>query len=297
MDPLIRRTTSLATQDPFKDSGFISHGRSIHFYRLSHSELDDIEKVNGLEVPTRQILDSKGEIPSKIAADAKVAIQEMGPTTPNIAHSKKKVKPSKKLNTLNLVDLSNEGDIEQQLQDSTRGTMQTLRIKNEEIRASTDAVIRNQGALIKTLEIQIGQISKELATMKYPKGIAENMLVGIGKFVFPIDFIILDMPEDVKVPLILERPFLSTAYAKIDVFKRKITLRVVEEFRARNDARMVSKNFGYPSDCNRDKKIHFAVLEDMDAYRDDGMGDDLAAKKSTMLGKYLQSGNLEVLES
>ncbi|GJU53324.1 retrovirus-related pol polyprotein from transposon TNT 1-94 [Tanacetum coccineum] len=66
-------------------------------------------------------------------------------------------------------------------------------------------------------------------TMKYPKGIAENVLVGIGKFVFPIDFIILDMPEDVKVPLILGRPFLSTAYAKIDVFKRNFTLRIGDE--------------------------------------------------------------------
>ncbi|GKC55660.1 hypothetical protein Tco_1083258 [Tanacetum coccineum] len=66
-------------------------------------------------------------------------------------------------------------------------------------------------------------------TVKYPKGIAENILVGIGKFTFPIDFIILDMPGDIKVPLILERPFLSTAHAKIDVYKRKITLRAGEE--------------------------------------------------------------------
>ncbi|GJS98541.1 hypothetical protein Tco_0819711 [Tanacetum coccineum] len=66
-------------------------------------------------------------------------------------------------------------------------------------------------------------------TVKYPKGIAENVLVGIGKFTFPVDFIILDMPEDVKVPLILEIPFLSTACTKIDVYKRKITLRVGEE--------------------------------------------------------------------
>nr|GEV88376.1 hypothetical protein [Tanacetum cinerariifolium] len=66
-------------------------------------------------------------------------------------------------------------------------------------------------------------------TVKYPKRIAKNVLVGIGKFVFPVDFIILDMPGDVKVPLILERPFLSTAHAKIDVFKRKITLRVGDE--------------------------------------------------------------------
>ncbi|GKD16239.1 hypothetical protein Tco_1205397, partial [Tanacetum coccineum] len=46
---------------------------------------------------------------------------------------------------------------------------------------------------------------------------------------FPVDFIILDMPEDIKVPLILRRPFLSIARAKIDVYKRKITLRVREE--------------------------------------------------------------------
>ncbi|GKA40056.1 putative reverse transcriptase domain-containing protein [Tanacetum coccineum] len=278
-------------------------------------------------------------------------------------------------------------------------------------------------------ELAHTKLTVELAyrTMKYPKGIAKNVLVGIGKFVFPVDFIILDMPKDIKMPLILERLFLSTAHAKIDVFKRKITLRVgeekiifksvkpanslikrvyilslrermeldlearlmgetllinrsldsffedyielndlnvplelrrdqvddlmptieegevVEEFRARNEARKVSKKFGFLSDCNHDKKISidcvhnlkfscmigfeflhanffpilyvnvmskkfynsirkekleykgnsivgalmnipifvgtfsiltdFAVLEDMDAYRDEGMGD------------------------
>ncbi|GJV95528.1 putative reverse transcriptase domain-containing protein [Tanacetum coccineum] len=65
--------------------------------------------------------------------------------------------------------------------------------------------------------------------VKSPKGIVENILVGIGKFTILVDFIILDMPEDIKVSLILERPFLSIARAKIDVYKRKITLRVREE--------------------------------------------------------------------
>ncbi|GJU22276.1 hypothetical protein Tco_1155618 [Tanacetum coccineum] len=37
------------------------------------------------------------------------------------------------------------------------------------------------------------------------------------------------MPEDIEVPLILRRPFLSTARSKINVYKRKITLRVGEE--------------------------------------------------------------------
>nr|GEV26411.1 hypothetical protein [Tanacetum cinerariifolium] len=80
-------------------------------------------------------------------------------------------------------------------------------------------------------ELAYTKLIVELAdrTVKYPKGVAENILVDIGKFVFPIDFIILDMPEDVKVPLIFGRPFLSTAHTKIDVFKRKITLRVGDE--------------------------------------------------------------------
>ncbi|GKB45526.1 reverse transcriptase domain-containing protein [Tanacetum coccineum] len=42
-------------------------------------------------------------------------------------------------------------------------------------------------------------------------GIAENMLVEVGKFTFPVDFVILEMEEDSKVPLILGRPFLHTA--------------------------------------------------------------------------------------
>ncbi|GKA77622.1 putative reverse transcriptase domain-containing protein [Tanacetum coccineum] len=73
-------------------------------------------------------------------------------------------------------------------------------------------------------ELAHTRLTVELAdrTVKYPKGIAENVLVGIGKFTFPMDFIILNMPEDIKVPLILERPFLSTAQSKIDVFKARL---------------------------------------------------------------------------
>ncbi|GJU66298.1 hypothetical protein Tco_1252557 [Tanacetum coccineum] len=65
------------------------------------------------------------------------------------------------------------------------------------------------------------RLTIELAdrTIKQPRGIAENVLVSIVKFIFPIDFIILDIPEDNDVPLILGRPFLSTAHSKIDVFK------------------------------------------------------------------------------
>ncbi|XP_022003937.1 uncharacterized protein LOC110901412 [Helianthus annuus] len=63
-------------------------------------------------------------------------------------------------------------------------------------------------------------------SVKYPRGIVENMLVKVDKFVFPVDFVILDMDEDSEVLLILGRPFLATARAVIDVYDGKLTLRV-----------------------------------------------------------------------
>ncbi|GJW27251.1 hypothetical protein Tco_0041062 [Tanacetum coccineum] len=234
----------------------------------------------------------------------------------------------------------------------------------KEIRASTDAAIQNQGASIKTLEIQILQMSKVLqergfgsltsSTKVNPRDQVKSISTTIEADSCPIR-----MPEDIKVPLILGRPFLSTARAKIDVYKRKITLRVgeeriiftsikharslikrvymlslrermeldleamlmgetlvinrsldpffedyikpndlnepfelrrnqgddlmptikkgevIEEFRTRDDK--IDTGIGdYPSYYDYNKKIHidyFAVLENMDAYRDEGMGD------------------------
>ncbi|GJR74941.1 reverse transcriptase domain-containing protein [Tanacetum coccineum] len=47
-------------------------------------------------------------------------------------------------------------------------------------------------------------------SFQYLVGIAENMLVEVGKFTFPADFVILKREKDSKVPLILGRPFLHT---------------------------------------------------------------------------------------
>ncbi|GKC11775.1 homeodomain-like protein [Tanacetum coccineum] len=66
-------------------------------------------------------------------------------------------------------------------------------------------------------------------SIQSPKGIFENVLVKINKFIFPVYFIILDIIKDVKVPIILGRPMLATAHARIDVFGKKITLEVGTE--------------------------------------------------------------------
>ncbi|GJS52812.1 DNA-directed DNA polymerase [Tanacetum coccineum] len=75
------------------------------------------------------------------------------------------------------------------------------------------------------------RMSLELAdrSIQYPRGIEENVLIKIDKFILPIDFVILDMREDSKIPIILGRPFLATAQAMIDVFNKKITLKVGNE--------------------------------------------------------------------
>nr|GFB65354.1 reverse transcriptase domain-containing protein [Tanacetum cinerariifolium] len=62
-------------------------------------------------------------------------------------------------------------------------------------------------------------------TVSKPMGVAENVFVKVSKFYFPADFIILDFVADPRVPLILGRPFLSTAHALIDVYEGEITLR------------------------------------------------------------------------
>jgi hypothetical protein len=66
-------------------------------------------------------------------------------------------------------------------------------------------------------------------SIKYPKGIAENLLVKVGEFVFPADFVILDMGEDMDVPLILGRPFPATTRALVDMSEGKLTLSVGEK--------------------------------------------------------------------
>ncbi|GJZ50641.1 reverse transcriptase domain-containing protein, partial [Tanacetum coccineum] len=73
--------------------------------------------------------------------------------------------------------------------------------------------------------------SLELAdrSIQYPRGIAENVLIKVDKFILPIDFVILDMREDFRIPIILRRPFLATARAMIDVFNKKIALSVRDD--------------------------------------------------------------------
>ena len=55
------------------------------------------------------------------------------------------------------------------------------------------------------------------------------MLIKVGKFIFPVNFIVIDIKEDKQVPLLLGRSFLATKAALIDVKKGEQALRVGDE--------------------------------------------------------------------
>nr|GEX09509.1 reverse transcriptase domain-containing protein [Tanacetum cinerariifolium] len=62
-----------------------------------------------------------------------------------------------------------------------------------------------------------------------PVGIARDVKVKVGVFHFPADFVVVDFEPNPRVPLILERCFLKSSRALIDVHKGKLTLRFGHE--------------------------------------------------------------------
>ena len=80
-------------------------------------------------------------------------------------------------------------------------------------------------------EVKPTTISLQLAdrSIKYPRGVIEDILVKVDKFIFPANFIVLDMDEDEEIPLILGRPFLAPGRTLIDVQQGKLVLRVGED--------------------------------------------------------------------
>nr|GEZ27986.1 hypothetical protein [Tanacetum cinerariifolium] len=113
------------------------------------------------------------------------------------------------------------------------------------------------------------RMSLELADMSIQctRGIVENVLIKVGKFVLPIDFVNLDMPEGSRVSIILGRPFLATARAMIDVFNKKITLRV------RDDEVIF----------DMDQSIKRSPAEDYECYGVDDLNDAINAETQELL--------------
>ncbi|KAK2363961.1 hypothetical protein QL285_088886 [Trifolium repens] len=81
------------------------------------------------------------------------------------------------------------------------------------------------------LDITRTRMTLQLAdkSITHPSGIAEDVLVKVDKFMFPIDFVVMDIKEDDDVPLILGRGFMKTARMMIDIDDGIMKVRVQDE--------------------------------------------------------------------
>ncbi|GKE73877.1 reverse transcriptase domain-containing protein, partial [Tanacetum coccineum] len=80
-------------------------------------------------------------------------------------------------------------------------------------------------------ELVSTRMTLELAnrSIAYPAGIAEDVFVQVGKFTFPVDFVVVDYDVDSRVPLILGRPFLRATRALVDIYGEELILRDGDE--------------------------------------------------------------------
>jgi len=94
---------------------------------------------------------------------------------------------------------------------------------------------------IRDVEVKPTRMTLQLAdrSIKYPHGTVEYLLVKVDKFLFPVDFVVMDIEEDAEVPSILGRPFLKTAKVIIDVDKGRLKV------------------------CAQDEEVNFNVFEAM----------------------------------
>ncbi|GKA37176.1 reverse transcriptase domain-containing protein [Tanacetum coccineum] len=107
-------------------------------------------------------------------------------------------------------------------------------------------------------------------SFQYPVGIAENMLIEVGKFTFPAVFVILEMEEDSNVSLILGRPFLYTADVVIRVKQKQLNLGVGTERMIFNIDSAIKHSYSNDDTCFGIDVIDEILEEVFNALLDEG---------------------------
>ncbi|XP_010242052.1 PREDICTED: uncharacterized protein LOC104586489 [Nelumbo nucifera] len=113
-------------------------------------------------------------------------------------------------------------------------------------------------------EHQPTRVALQLAdrSIKHPRGIIEDVLVKVDKFIFPVDFIVLGMQEDVDVPLILGRPFLATR--KVSRLADPLELFLQEGGAAREENEEINRMAAYLNAKPQFRGKGFLKLESLD---------------------------------
>jgi len=113
-------------------------------------------------------------------------------------------------------------------------------------------------------EIRPTSISLQLAdrSVKYPLGVLEDVPIKLRDLYVPVDFLILEMKEDMCTPIILGRPFLATTGCCIDVNNGTISFNVGDDHVEFN----LLKAAKFPSisdECNRIVVVDELIWETM----------------------------------
>ncbi|XP_059281361.1 uncharacterized protein LOC132035060 [Lycium ferocissimum] len=113
---------------------------------------------------------------------------------------------------------------------------------SSKVRSKIPPKLKDLGSF--TISITIGNVENGLAfcdlgasinlmptsladrSLAYPDGIIKDVLVELGPFILPVDFVILDYEADKSVPLIMGRGFLATVDAVIRVRDEKMSMTI-----------------------------------------------------------------------
>ncbi|GJV02713.1 reverse transcriptase domain-containing protein [Tanacetum coccineum] len=96
------------------------------------------------------------------------------------------------------------------------------------IDANNNVMPRSIYEYLKLANLEGATMSDDM-TQQETLGTVKNVLVKIDKFEFPCDFVVTNMPENLREIIILGRPFLKTIHAQIDVFQEEISLGIGED--------------------------------------------------------------------
>ncbi|PIM99338.1 hypothetical protein CDL12_28170 [Handroanthus impetiginosus] len=144
--------------------------------------------------------------------------------------------------------------------------------------------------------------------LTYPNGVIEDIFIKVDKFIFPTDFVVLDMEADSEIPTIHGKPFLATGRTLIDVQKGELTMRVKDQQITFN----VFKTMRFPNESDECFSINVignlaekeAIVErPMDPFKrvllelaDKDNEEDLEVIKTLDLSKNLKSKGVEPLK-
>ncbi|GJZ26210.1 reverse transcriptase domain-containing protein [Tanacetum coccineum] len=165
-------------------------------------------------------------------------------------------------------------DLQRQFNDFMKSQQSTNAFVKEtfmDLKTQLETVAKNHQASIQNLETKFDRFADKQSGR--PSGsLTSNTQPNprVGKFTFPADFVILEIEEDSKVPLILGRPFLHTTDAAIQVKQKQLNLGVGTERMIFNIDSAIKNSYSNNDTCFSIDVIDEILEEDFDALLDEG---------------------------